>query len=571
MALPYYARDGALVDMRFLHIDSGRLLGSWLAAEAAAPFLNAAELSRARQVVFVDRELDALLLSSQGVPAIALPPQAPQWPTNADAAGGAQAQAVQQQQQQGVSQQQQQQQQRPEDPRLRLTQLSADLAQARREYDVGVKRAAVTGGGAAARAKIAPSSDSSSNGSTGASSGSASSLLSSWGEGSGASSSSSTPEGYLVSDVGMATSSMSGLQLLLKLPAADKDCHAVIALQASAGGGGGAAGGSAAAAAEELAELLDKVMCRQVQWPFDVAASPEAYEQQQQAVLAAAAAAAASPGSSHGSPTNAAGDDGGSPTLLPPPRPPSAAAVEAAQAAVAACGALRHMLGDGAMCDWSLLSVSLLLAGAAAVQRALSSAYVWPISGLERFADYTLDILHYWDTTNMATLAHSSGWPSLDAYYKVGGSARVRVPGAPCSCSCASNLATTTGPTTRPGQPGRGHAGHGRAQQRQERVAGRASRQPGGAAGLAFCGVQHGEAAARPRAPAAGEARAQAAAARRVRRGRRAHERAGAPRPGSEPAWPRVLAAAAAAPCARPHCCLRRPADTPRPVACHAH
>jgi hypothetical protein len=38
LSLPYY-RHGKLVDVRHLHIQDGRLEASWLAAEAAEPYL----------------------------------------------------------------------------------------------------------------------------------------------------------------------------------------------------------------------------------------------------------------------------------------------------------------------------------------------------------------------------------------------------------------------------------------------------------------------------------------------------------------------------------------------------
>lgn len=37
LALPYY-RHGQLVDVRYLHIQDGRLMGSWLAVEAGQPY-----------------------------------------------------------------------------------------------------------------------------------------------------------------------------------------------------------------------------------------------------------------------------------------------------------------------------------------------------------------------------------------------------------------------------------------------------------------------------------------------------------------------------------------------------
>lgn len=38
LALPYY-RAHKLVDVRYLHISAGQLKGSWLAAEACAPYM----------------------------------------------------------------------------------------------------------------------------------------------------------------------------------------------------------------------------------------------------------------------------------------------------------------------------------------------------------------------------------------------------------------------------------------------------------------------------------------------------------------------------------------------------
>jgi hypothetical protein len=307
-----------------------------------------------RRVVFVASELDALVLSSCGLAAVALPAQSPQWRHEQQAQHA-------QQQAHGLSAPPV----RLEDPRLRLTQLSADLAQLRREHDIGLKRAAVTG-------SPPPQSSSSGDDSSSSSSGAATSA---WGG--------DAPEGLLVSDVGgSGGSSISGLQLLLK--ARDRDVHAVIAMQG---------GPDAAAAGEELAELLDKVLCRAAQWPMLPAATPAEHE-----ALAAAAAAAA-----------AAADAGDSAELVP-------AVVAPAGADHDTCQAVRAMLGDAAMAAWSPLLVGVLL-GEQAVLEAVDRAYVWPITGLERFADHALDMLRYWDTTDMGRLAVSSGWPSLDDFY----------------------------------------------------------------------------------------------------------------------------------------------------------
>jgi hypothetical protein len=175
--------------------------------------------------------------------------------------------------------------------------------------------------------------------------------------------------------------------------------------------------------------------------------------------------------------------------------------------------------------------------------------------------------------------AHSTGWPSLDEIFRVGGWGRRAMGGGglppplqqpkpwtePCSwrkgagarppdpaSQHASQLlrgrsrhcaqrASVNGPThcsqpallpptpPPPGHARRADARHWRAQQRQVRVARRARSEPRGAPRLALRAVQPGEAAARPRAPAGGKARAAADAARGVRRGGAAHDGAGEP------------------------------------------
>lgn len=211
-------------------------------------------LQAASLVVFVSCELEALLLSELGIAAIALPQQTPTWLT-ADSMQrhqqvARQQQAVPQQlpsevlplQQQLLLLRWQQQHQPPqqlpqrqhmhEDPRLRLSGLTAELAKLKRQQELGsIKQASqhVSSSSSSARRD---------------------------------------PEGLLVS--GVAHPAASGLTLLL--PAAST---AVIAM--TQGPVGDAVG-------SELAAMLGEVSCRHVQWPelTPVDAAADALEQVRQ-------------------------------------------------------------------------------------------------------------------------------------------------------------------------------------------------------------------------------------------------------------------------------------------------
>jgi hypothetical protein len=319
-------------------------------------------LQDASSVVFVSCELDALLLSAAGYPAIALTQQTPIW---LDASSSQQQvpwlpplqqvlQLRQRQQMAHLQQQQQWQQQQhrhvPEDPRLRLSGLAAESDKLKRQYESG-----------AARTQISSSSSSSSSNRSGF-----------------------ELEGLLVSDVSQAAPS--GLSLLL--PSAS---IAVIAMPQ------GAEKSCSNLVSSHLAGLLGEVHCRQMQWP-------EAYP----ADVAAAAAAAAANG------------DGSLSQPQPDPQQQQLVHQQQQQQLIALQDDLladpTAPQGQGTGWDVVLLNA---LHGPQGVAAAVGGAYVWPIMGLERFSDYTFDLLTYYQTPNMDQIALSTGWPSLDEYYRV--------------------------------------------------------------------------------------------------------------------------------------------------------
>jgi hypothetical protein len=304
----------------------------------------------ASSVVFVSCELDALLLSAAGYAAIAVTRQTPVWLDTLQQQQGAQQLSPLQQVAHLQQQQWQQQQQHrhvPEDPRLRLSGLAAELDKLKRQYEAGaVKRQAST-------------SSSSSN-------------------------SGFELEGLLVSDVSQPAPS--GLSLLL--PSAST---AVIAMPQGHERSCGSLVGS------HLAGLLGEVHCRHMRWPETRPAD------------AAAAYAAAAPA------VAAAAEEGSLPEQQHAPD------VELLQQHIAALQ--EHLLADptatpGEGTGWDVVLLRELQ-GLQGLAAAVEGAYVWPIMGLERFSDYAVDLLTYYQTPSMDQIAVSTGWPSLDEYYKV--------------------------------------------------------------------------------------------------------------------------------------------------------
>jgi hypothetical protein len=322
-------------------------------------------LQDASSVVFVSCELDALLLSAAGYPAIAVTQQTPIWLDPSSSQQEQQQmpllpplqQVLQLRQRQQIAHlqqqpQQQQQQHRhvPEDPRLRLSGLAAELDKLRRQYESG-----------AARKQVSGSSSSSSSNSSGF-----------------------ELEGLLVSDVSQAAPS--GLSLLL--PSAS---IAVIAMPQ------GAEKSCSSLVSSHLAGMLGEVHCRRMLWPEAYPADAAAA----QAAAAAAQAAAAAADSGDGSSSQQQQSD-------------------LQQQLIALQDAL---LADptaplGQVTGWDIVLLTALQ-GLPSVAAAVGGAYVWPIMGLERFSDYTFDLLTYYQTPNMDQIALSTGWPSLDEYYKV--------------------------------------------------------------------------------------------------------------------------------------------------------
>jgi hypothetical protein len=334
-------------------------------------------LQGAQQVVFVGSELDALLLTATQPdwPVIALTQQSPQW-----------FPADQQQQQQ----QQQQQEQQGEDPRRRLLGLQDEVYRLRQAYELGQQRQAV----------MAPAAD--------GDHGSAAAAL----------------------DTAAVSGSPSGLQLLLgqplRQPASSnnsgeqehgdeaQDCVAVIALPE---------GPALHLLSDALANLLGELHCRQAFWPSSQYASPaalyqHAYLAAQQHEAADAAAAAASEGSD-ASPAAAAAA-----AAAAGPDDPH----EWQDATIVACNVLAGLAGLPVMDSWSVLGVRLLhgflpqvaqLPGG--VAGCLEQATIWPLTGLERFSDFAEDFMQYWDQSDVTKQPRSSGWPSIDDYYKVRG------------------------------------------------------------------------------------------------------------------------------------------------------
>jgi hypothetical protein len=329
-------------------------------------------LQDASSVVFVSCELDALLLSAAGYPAIAVTQQTPIWLDTSSSQQQQQQQVpwlpplqqvlqLRQRQQMAHLQQQQWQQQQqhrhvPEDPRLRLSGLAAELDKLRRQYDSG-----------AARKQVSSSSSTSSN------------------------ASGFELEGLLVSDVSQPAPS--GLSLLLPSASiaviampqgADKSCSSVVS--------------------SHLAALLGEVHCRRMLWPESYPADA--------AASAAARAAAAAADSADGSLSQQQPDlqQQQQQQLLLQQQQQLTALQDALLADPTAPP------GQGSGWDVVLLTA---LQGPQDVAAAVGGAFVWPIMGLERFSDYTFDLLTYYQTPNMDQIALSTGWPSLDEYYKV--------------------------------------------------------------------------------------------------------------------------------------------------------
>lgn len=354
-------------------------------------------LQGATQVVFVGSELEVLLLTATQPDwaVVALTPQTPQWfPCDP---------------QQQLAHMQHQQQQLPEDPRRRLLALQDELQRIRQEYELGQQRQA-----AAAAAAV-------------------------------------REQGLLVS--GVAASSPTGLQLLVnQLPyqgtagsgqqqhqhqqGDQGDIVAVIAVQE---------GGSMQPLADALALLLDELHCRKAFWPSQLYASPA--DVAAQSMAAAAQAAAAAHGEELPALQLAAALQATPIGVTPLPAILDAPAWQELLGDVGSaeqpppeglmqCLTLDNLAGPGVLSGWSLLSVHLLRdllsevavtegyeasVGHQGVDECLSDATVWPMSGLERFADYSAQLLEYWDETNKAQKARSTGWPSLDQYYRVRG------------------------------------------------------------------------------------------------------------------------------------------------------
>ncbi|KAF6262532.1 hypothetical protein COO60DRAFT_1699247 [Scenedesmus sp. NREL 46B-D3] len=389
LALPYYRR-GALVDLRCLQLSGGRLLGSWLAVGSRELFMQR-EPQDAATVVFVGCELDVLLLSAAGHQAIALTQQTPIWLDPGTALQQQQQPApelpplqqvlqLRQRQQVAHLQQQQQQQQQqqhrhvPEDPRLRLSGLAAELDKLKRQYEAGAAKKQVS------------SSSSSSGGSV------------------------FELEGLLVSDISQ--QAPSGLSLLL--PAASS---AVIAMPQGHEKSCGSLVGS------HLAGLLGEVHCRHMQWP-------DAYPADVAADIAAAAAAAAAV---DGSVSPQQLDQRQQQQLYQQQQQHFTALQEALLADPAAPP------GQGSSWDVVLLHA---LQGPQGVAAAVDGAYVWPIMGLERFSDHAFDLLTYYQTPSMDQIAVSTGWPSLDDYYKV----RAKVVAAAAAAVPAAAAVTVVAP-----------------------------------------------------------------------------------------------------------------------------
>jgi hypothetical protein len=314
------------------------------------------------QVVFVGSELDALLLTATQPdwPAIALTQQTPQWyPANP------------QQQQQHLLWQQQQV---TEDPRRRLVALQDELQRLRQEFELGQQRQAVGAAG--------PGRD----------------------------------QGLAAADA--AVSSPTGLQLLLhQLPRQlygvgaeqqqEQECVAVIALPE----GPGLHTLSAA-----LSCLLGELHCRQAFWPSEYA-SPAALYDHRLALALQSKAAAAGEAADAAADAAAVADAAAGEAAVQGPS-------ELEEPVIFACTALAGLASPPVMHSWSVLAVhflrDFLQPDHGGVLSCLTEATVWPLTGLERFADHAGELLRYWDQTDVSKLAHSTGWPALDDYYKVG-------------------------------------------------------------------------------------------------------------------------------------------------------
>eukprot|EP00878_Enallax_costatus_P020576 GHUV01021757.1.p1 GENE.GHUV01021757.1~~GHUV01021757.1.p1 ORF type:complete len:704 (+),score=272.75 GHUV01021757.1:606-2717(+) len=349
-------------------------MASWLARQAAAPFMDEQLVQDAKVVVFVTDELDVILLSALGVAAVALTKQRPVLNIQTITQSLFQRQQQQQEQEQCDQQeyqqplQQQQQldtglwpllqlslerqlqhfrsssQQSKEDPRLRLKGLEEEMQLLQRVHRVNTSSGSSTSSGVDG---LQPS------------------------------------EGLRVGDV--ADRQVAGLNLMF--PAATT---AVIAM------GSGPVGD---AVADELARLLGEVLCNKVSWP--AAHGP----------ADAAAQIAADYATSNG---------------------------PAAAAAQQYWSALESQLEYLGSTQWNFLLVHEIYqrynqSGADAVRNCINNATIFPIAGLERFSDYAPQLVAYYETPDVGSLAVETGWPSLDECYRVAPGEVTIVTGVPNS------------------------------------------------------------------------------------------------------------------------------------------
>jgi hypothetical protein len=176
-----------------------------------------------------------------------------------------------------------------------------------------------------------------------------------------------------------------------------------------------------------LATLLGELHCRQAVWPSAYASPAALYDHRLALALqgkaAAEAAAAASAGEAADAAAAAAADTAAA---------AHTAAREAAvqdfnieELVVCACTALTGLASPPVMHSWSVLAVhflrDVLQPAHGGVLSCLADATVWPLTGLERFADHAGELLQYWDQTDVNKVPRSTGWPALDDFYKVGG------------------------------------------------------------------------------------------------------------------------------------------------------
>lgn len=160
----------------------------------------------------------------------------------------------------------------------------------------------------------------------------------------------------------------------------------------------------------ELASLLGEVLCRRVCWPQTTSPITEAEG------TTAAQPADDSVDQSAGLVQSRNADDSTAAADLN-----DAAAWQqdgSIQYSQPGSSKLHQQLQEAAVNNWDFMLVNRLM-GPEAVLQCISDAYIWPIAGLERFSEHALDLLTYYQTPNLDNLAVSTGWPSLDSYYKV--------------------------------------------------------------------------------------------------------------------------------------------------------